>query len=154
MAGDEKPAPATDDADGKPPKVKMQPLGMDFARKVAEGWHHTAQARAIILQLPTGIKEMLEEQPDDFVLGFLNGIQCAHDIGLKALLDDVRRRLITLQQARGVVTPGSQINGEQLQYPTDRLIITVSSVVEGVGWMAANVMTDREDAEKEESSDE
>jgi hypothetical protein len=140
---EKEPLPATADVDGTPPEVEVKPLGISHVRNVAEHWPKTAQATAIMPSLPQGLKEMLEKQTDEFILGFVNGVQCCHDIGIKAPLEDVRNRLIALQGAHRL-NPNGPISTASLVTPVDRLVITAASLIEGVGYLAAVALLGKE----------
>lgn len=133
---EQEPLSATVEVDGTPPEIEVEPLGVEHVRKVAEFWPKTAQAKAIMPSLPKGLQDMLEKQSDEFILGFINGVQCCHDLGIKAPLEDVRNRLMALQGALRS-NPSGPISTGSLTTPVDRLVITAASVIEGVGYLAS-----------------
>lgn len=148
----QKPTSATEEVDNTPPEVTINPLGMEYAKTVVEKWPKTPQAQTMIPRLPQGLKEMLEKQSDEFVLGFANGIQCSHDLGIKMLLDDVRGRMIAMQQASKIITPDNMMPSSQLSYPIDRAVITAAALVEGIGYLACAALLNKQ-KETEDNED-
>jgi hypothetical protein len=141
------PLSATAEVDGTPPEIELKPLGVAHVRNIAEHWPKTAQASAIMPSLPKGLQEMLAEQSDEFILGFVNGVQCCHDLGIKAPLEDVRNRLIVLRESQRL-NPTGPIAIDSLVTPVDRLVITAASVIEGVGYLASVALLGKKGADE------
>lgn len=105
---------------------RVRALGADYAEKVALNWPLLEHAPDVILHLPLAIPHLLEEQNDDFLVGWYNAIAMVHDMGVKVLTSEIVKRT------------GGVASDER-----DILVTRVGAVIEGLGYFACKEATQR-----------
>jgi hypothetical protein len=111
-----------------------EPLGIDYARNIAENWPDLPHAKDVLPNLPEGLRVLLSKQSPEFLTGFINGIAVIHDMGVKPMVEEAVAR-----------TAGT------LSDPRDILLTKVGATVEGCGYLACVELLKQE--EEDESGD-
>lgn len=104
----------------------IKALGIVYAENVAAEWPKEEHAKGTLDHLPPEIQLLLQEESDEFVVGWFNATAMVHDMVIKVLIGELVKRT------------GGVASDER-----DILTTRVGSVVEGLCYLACKETVNR-----------